>query len=121
MTSSHEARRYHHHHHRHRASHRPRVLPPPTQPPRHHPRYWPTAQTLSERYVNSTQPVSEQTIWSYLVQLSSALRTVHASNLACRCVSASHVLVTTGSRVRLGGVGVVDVLEYGQMKSLQVG
>jgi len=61
--------------------------------------YWPTAQTLSERYVASRQPVSESTLWSYLTQLSSAIRSVHINNLACRCISTTRIMVTSGSRV----------------------
>ena len=77
--------------------------------------YWPTSQTLAERYVNSRQEVAENLLWSYLTQLSSALRVVHVSGLAVRCLSPAHVLVTSGSRVRIGGLGVVDVVEYDQV------
>jgi len=80
--------------------------------------YWPTAQTLAERYVNSRAAVPEALVWSYLVQLGSCVRLVHQRGLALRCVSAQHVLVTSGSRVRIGGAGVVHVLEADQVKSL---
>lgn len=80
--------------------------------------YWPTSQTLAERYINSRQPVGETLLWSYLTQLSSALRVVHVSGLAVRCLSPVHVLVTSGSRVRIGGLGVVDVVEYDQVKTV---
>ena len=40
---------------------------------------------------------------------------MHVAGLAARCVGPAHVLVTSGSRVRLGGLGVVDVLEYDQV------
>jgi len=64
------------------------------------------------------QPVPEATLWSYLSQLAVALRAVHLCGLGARCVSPVHVLVTSGSRVRLGGIGVADVLEYDQVATL---
>jgi hypothetical protein len=60
-------------------------------------------------------PVPEALLWSFVAQLASALRVVHGCGLACRCVSPAHVLVTSGSRVRIGGLGVLDVLEYDQV------
>mmetsp|Transcript_45397 Transcript_45397/g.89443 ORF Transcript_45397/g.89443 Transcript_45397/m.89443 type:complete len:503 (-) Transcript_45397:366-1874(-) len=81
--------------------------------------YWPTAQSLAERYVGARSPCPEPTLWSYLTQLSATLRCVHHSHgLAVRCLSPQRVLVTSGSRVRVGGVGIVDALESDQVKSV---
>jgi len=80
--------------------------------------YWPTAQTLIERYVGSRQPVPEHVLWSYLIQITAAIRTVHGAGQACRCIGPAHILVTSGSRIRIGGIGVIDVLEYDQVKSV---
>jgi PAB-dependent poly(A)-specific ribonuclease subunit 3 len=57
----------------------------------------------------------EALLWSFFAQLASALRTVHASGLACRCIGPHHVLVTSGSRLRIGGIGIMDVLEHDQV------
>lgn len=40
----------------------------------------------------------ENMIWSYVVQLSSALRTIHAAGLACRVMDPTKILVTTKNR-----------------------
>jgi hypothetical protein len=52
----------------------------------------------------------ENVLWSFLLQLVSALRYVHALGLACRVVHPSKVLLTGKNRLRLNGVGVCDVL-----------
>ena len=36
----------------------------------------------------------ESLIWTYIVQLSSALRTIHAANLAMRCIDPSKVWIS---------------------------
>jgi len=56
--------------------------------------------------------VSEPLMWSYLVQLTSALRCVHSAGLVLRpgCLHPSKVLVTGFGRLRVGCVGVLDVL-----------
>ena len=38
--------------------------------------------------------LSESLIWSYVVQLSSALRTIHAHGLACRVMDPTKIIVT---------------------------
>lgn len=52
----------------------------------------------------------ENLIWSYVVQLSNALRTIHAAGLAYQLVDLSKILLTDKSRLRLNCVGVKDVL-----------
>lgn len=61
----------------------------------------------------------EKLLWSFIVQLLSAIRAVHASGAACRMIHPNYVLLTTGNRVRLGCMGVMDVLESETRKSLQ--
>jgi PAB-dependent poly(A)-specific ribonuclease subunit 3 len=51
-------------------------------------------------------------LWSYVVQLASALKCVHNSGLAMRTVDVNRVLVTGKNRVRLGGGGVLDCLGW---------
>lgn len=57
-------------------------------------------------------PASEEQLWSYLVQLASALRCIHGAGLAARpaCLAPSKVLLTSGGRVRLGSVGIPEAL-----------
>ncbi|ELT95021.1 hypothetical protein CAPTEDRAFT_144629, partial [Capitella teleta] len=54
----------------------------------------------------------ESLIWAYVVQLSSALRTIHAHGLACRVIDPTKVLLTDKSRVRINCVGIFDVLSF---------
>jgi PAB-dependent poly(A)-specific ribonuclease subunit 3 len=68
--------------------------------------------------VGSRQPAPEALLWSYLCQLCTAIKQVHANGSALRCISAAHVLATTGNKVRVSGVGVMDVLEHEQATSL---
>ena len=82
--------------------------------------YIPGARTLRERLEG---PLLEGVVWSAIVQLTSAIRAVHSSNLAVRTLQLQHVLSTsdaTGSRLRLriNCVGVVDALEFEARKDL---
>ncbi len=53
----------------------------------------------------------ESVIWSYIVQLSSALRTIHAHGLACRVMDPTKILFTDKSRyVAVGGSSLIDSL-----------
>ncbi|KAK9238789.1 hypothetical protein V1525DRAFT_80429 [Lipomyces kononenkoae] len=80
--------------------------------------YHPLSSTLfdthfgaSARYPISRSPVvPEQVLWSYLVQLSSALKTIHSANLAARVLDPSKVILTSKMRVRLSAVGIMDVV-----------
>lgn len=54
--------------------------------------------------------VSESIIWTYVVQLSGAIRTVHASKLAFHTLHANKVLVTDKHRLRVSGAGMYDIL-----------
>lgn len=69
-----------------------------------------------DRRTGRLQPMSmqvtERTLWSYLCQLTSALRSIHSSNLAARCIEASKVLRTGKNRVRINCCSVFDVIAY---------
>ncbi|XP_038617756.1 PAN2-PAN3 deadenylation complex subunit PAN3 isoform X1 [Tachyglossus aculeatus] len=54
----------------------------------------------------------ESLIWAYIVQLSSALRTVHTAGLACRVMDPTKILITGKTRLRVNCVGVFDVLTF---------
>jgi PAB-dependent poly(A)-specific ribonuclease subunit 3 len=81
--------------------------------------YIPGARTLRERLEG---PLLEAVVWSAVVQLTSAVRVVHSSNLAVRTLHPQHVLSNTdatGSRLRLriNCLGVVDALEFEARKN----
>ncbi|NP_001406713.1 PAN2-PAN3 deadenylation complex subunit Pan3 isoform 5 [Mus musculus] len=54
----------------------------------------------------------ESLIWAYIVQLSSALRTIHTAGLACRVMDPTKILITSKTRLRVNCVGVFDVLTF---------
>ena len=118
--------------------------------------FFPGAQTLNSQYfanqlsqgigVNGIQSAArpysqqqkqrkllpEQLIWTYIIQLSSALRTIHASGLACRAFDPSKIILTSGflpdpsnitntnlqqqqlqqPRLRLSGCAVFDIVSH---------
>ncbi len=57
-------------------------------------------------------PILERVLWSYIIQLSSAIKTIHHSGLAVRNLDPSRVLLSSKNRVRISGCGIMDVLQY---------
>jgi len=55
---------------------------------------------------------TEEQLWSYLVQISSALRALHTNGRVARAgnLIPSKVLLTSAGRVRLGSLGVLDIM-----------
>lgn len=87
--------------------------------------YHPNSQTLFEAHLRPKAPqyqngrlqsqstrVPERTLWSYVVQLASAMKAVHDAGLAMRIVDATKVLLTGTNRVRVSSCGIVDVLTH---------
>ncbi|XP_033306580.1 PAN2-PAN3 deadenylation complex subunit PAN3 isoform X1 [Bombus bifarius] len=56
--------------------------------------------------------LSESVIWSYIIQLTAALRVVHAAGLAYRCLDPTKVLLTSQTRLRLSCVAIPDVVTF---------
>ncbi|KXJ28409.1 PAN2-PAN3 deadenylation complex subunit Pan3 [Exaiptasia diaphana] len=54
----------------------------------------------------------EKLIWSYIIQLSSALRVIHSAGLACRMIDPSKILLIGNSRLRINGCGIFDILSF---------
>jgi len=86
--------------------------------------YHPVSKTLAEKHFvpsrtnqrTGNQIVPENELWGYLVQLSSALKSIHEGGLAAQTIMPSKVLVTSKNRVRLNGCSVFDVLHHEQRK-----
>ena len=103
--------------------------------------YHPGAESLESRYfptshhhATATEAViDEQTLWSYLVQIATAVRAIHAAGRACRMLDLSTVLIindpssssaaaagndssSSGGggvhRIKLNGCGLKDVLNF---------
>ncbi|KAI4268722.1 MAG: hypothetical protein L6R38_007738 [Xanthoria sp. 2 TBL-2021] len=82
--------------------------------------FHPLAETLaqkhfasSHRYTNrySTSHVPEETMWSYIVQIASALKSIHSTGLAARVIDATKILLTDEGRIRLNACGILDVIQ----------
>lgn len=83
--------------------------------------YHPVSKALTEVHFTSTNrfgnraahsATSEQQLWSYVVQIASAIKSVHAASLAIRCMDPSKVLLTDKGRIRLGACSVLDVVQF---------
>lgn len=80
--------------------------------------YHPLSKTLAEHHFPPVAgryriaSVPEKVLWSYLVQLSSALRVIHKSKLAARCIDITKVILTDKNRIRLSACSVLDVLHF---------
>ena len=57
---------------------------------------------LHKHFIHKSLPLSEAVIWQYVIQLTSALRTLHHSGLAVRCIDMSKVLVLGSNRYVCG-------------------
>lgn len=86
--------------------------------------YHPQSQTLADkhfaRHVGAARPnqvTQEHELWGYVVQLANALKTVHANDLAARCIAPSKILVTSKNRIRVNGCAVLDILHFDQQRS----
>ena len=62
----------------------------------------------------------ERLIWSYIIQLSSALRTVHAAGLACRVIDPSKILLIGNSRCVMQQFAI-EILRGTQFQTLRPG
>ncbi|PNW78145.1 hypothetical protein CHLRE_10g465850v5 [Chlamydomonas reinhardtii] len=69
-------------------------------------------QMTAAGLVSAPQPPPEEVVWSYAVQMTSALRAAHGCGLLLRpaCLHPSKVLLTGFGRLRVGGVGVLDAV-----------
>lgn len=62
--------------------------------------------------LNSTGLLPETMIWNYIIQLTSALRYIHAAGLACRTLDPTKILVLGRNRLLVNCGGIFDVLTY---------
>ncbi|KAI9814241.1 MAG: PAB-dependent poly(A)-specific ribonuclease subunit 3 [Pycnora praestabilis] len=83
--------------------------------------YHPLSKTLAEHHFGPTSRytgrpsgahIPEQVLWSYIVQIASALKTIHSAGLAARLLDASKILLTSKNRVRLNACAIFDVTQH---------
>ena len=88
--------------------------------------YHPLSKTLVEHHFSTTNRygqratvlIPEQTLWGYIVQLASAMKSVHAANLAIRCMEPSKVILTDKDRIRLNACSILDVVHFDAQRDL---
>lgn len=96
--------------------------------------YYPNSQSLYEAHVKpkgstsqngrahgqqALMRVPERTLWSYIIQIANAIKTIHDAGLAVRYLDATKIILTGKNRVRLGSCGIVDVLTHDARTDLQ--
>lgn len=87
--------------------------------------YHPNSKTLAEMHLQTQgssggrfsqrQPaphVPENVLWSYIVQLASAIKTCHSLRLAVRTIIPSKIIMTSKNRIRLNACSVLDVVQF---------
>ncbi|KAI9668510.1 MAG: PAB-dependent poly(A)-specific ribonuclease subunit 3 [Trizodia sp. TS-e1964] len=83
--------------------------------------FHPLSKTLAEHHFGTAAAhyqgrssgvlAREEEMWNYIVQIASALKTIHTSNLAARLIEPSKILLTSKNRIRLNGCAVLDILQ----------
>ena len=56
--------------------------------------------------------LTESLIWTYVIQLTSALRHIHSAGLACRTLDPTKILVINKARLLLNCGGIFDVITF---------
>ena len=89
--------------------------------------YHPLSKTLADHHFglgsrfsgrSSGAPIPEQVLWAYIVQVASALRSIHSMGLAARLLDPSKILLTSKGRIRLNGCAVLDVVRHDVQASI---
>ncbi|GAN02516.1 poly(A)-specific ribonuclease [Mucor ambiguus] len=57
-------------------------------------------------------PVPETTLWSFITQMASALKTIHSAGLSARTMEPTKIIMTSKNRLRISCAGLVDVLQF---------
>ncbi|CAD5215062.1 unnamed protein product [Bursaphelenchus okinawaensis] len=67
--------------------------------------------TLKSKYSGQgVTGLSEQLAWSFIIQISSAIRTIHSSQMASRCIDVNRIMVNASGRFVITGSGIPDAL-----------
>ena len=80
--------------------------------------YHPLSKTLNEKYLfkksnNSNWiGISESLMWSFIIQIASALKYIHSLSLAARVIDPTKILITGKNRIRISCCGIIDMLTW---------
>ncbi|CAG8488906.1 7888_t:CDS:10 [Diversispora eburnea] len=94
--------------------------------------YHPLSQTLFDKHFSSLHTpnqliqggvsgdnVPESVLWSYIIQLTSAIKTIHSTGLAARMIESTKILITNkNSRIRVNCCGILDMINYDGGKNI---
>ena len=89
--------------------------------------YHPLSKTLYEQHFSplarynaraSQSLVPESILWSYMVQVASALKIIYGHGLAARLLDPSKIIVTSKNRIRLNACAILDVLQFDAQRSV---
>ncbi|TKX22825.1 PAN2-PAN3 deadenylation complex subunit PAN3 [Elsinoe australis] len=89
--------------------------------------YHPLAQTLADKHFGQTSRhparaaaplITDHELWTYLIQLASALKSIHSSGLAARLIIPQKILLTSKNRIRLNSCGILDITQFDQQRPL---
>ncbi|XP_015509481.2 PAN2-PAN3 deadenylation complex subunit PAN3 isoform X1 [Neodiprion lecontei] len=69
-----------------------------------------TKNTILRQQHSSMLP--ESVIWNYIIQLTAALRVIHAAGIACRSLDPTKIILSSRSRLRLSCVAIPDVVTF---------
>ncbi|KAF8900183.1 hypothetical protein CPB84DRAFT_1057055 [Gymnopilus junonius] len=64
------------------------------------------------------QTIPERTLWSYIIQIASAIKKVHERGQAVRMIDVTKILVTGQNRVRISSCSIFDILLYGAQQDV---
>ncbi|KAL2180720.1 uncharacterized protein P884DRAFT_191772 [Thermothelomyces heterothallicus CBS 202.75] len=90
--------------------------------------YHPLSKTLQENHLQpvhgnryrAPSSVPENVIWGYICQITNALKTIHSSKLAARCLEPSKIIISDNNRIRLSACSILDVVQFeSNTKSVQ--
>ncbi|CAI5759803.1 unnamed protein product [Candida verbasci] len=76
--------------------------------------YFPNSITVYENHKKGLklEPVTEDLLWNYLIQLINAIKFVHENNLAVKSsLNLSKIIITNKDRIRISSIGISDILE----------
>ncbi|KAJ1722610.1 PAB-dependent poly(A)-specific ribonuclease subunit 3 [Coemansia erecta] len=80
--------------------------------------YKPLSSSLKSKIVDSCVAVPEAFLWTLVLQLASALRSIHAVGLAVNVLSVSTVILSTTNRVYINSCGLSDVLSLRDRRNI---
>jgi PAB-dependent poly(A)-specific ribonuclease subunit 3 len=79
-------------------------------------------QTQSSGRFGGRQPsphVPENVLWSYIVQLASAIKACHSLRLAVRTIQPNKIIVTSKNRIRLNACSILDIVQFDSQFQLE--